>query len=168
MSTPTPSSLAEPANGSLAEPTNGSLVEPVETGIDPRGPQFTAAITVVVLVAILALPGAAATTLTAIQFALFTLGAIAGVQKTPHAWAFRTFIRPRLGKPTELEDPKPPQFAQAVGAGFTGGALIAFVLGATVVGQVLIGAALIAATLNAVFRFCLGCEVYLLIQRATN
>lgn len=136
-------------------------------GIDPRGPQFSAAITTVVLVAILALPDAAIA-LTAIQFALFLLGAVAGVQRTPHAWLFKRLIRPRLAAPSELEDPKPPQFAQAVGAVFTGGGLIALLAGATVLGQVFIGAALIAATLNAVFRFCLGCEAYLLIQRAIH
>jgi hypothetical protein len=37
--------------------------------------------------------------------------------------------------------------------------------GATVVGQVAVGFALVAALLNAVFAFCLGCEVYLLVRR---
>ncbi len=37
--------------------------------------------------------------------------------------------------------------------------------GATLVGQVAVGLALVAALLNAVFAFCLGCEVYLLVRR---
>lgn len=136
-------------------------------GIDPRGPQFTASITVVVLVAILALPSTAATVLVAIQTALFALGAVRGVQHTPHAWAFKRFVRPRLAAPTELEDPAPPRFAQAVGLAFLVVALLGYVSGATLLGQVAVGFALIAAVLNAVFRFCLGCEMYLHIKRVT-
>ena len=42
---------------------------------------------------------------------------------------------------------------------------LAFAAGATVVAQVAVGLALVAALLNAVFAFCLGCEVYLLVRR---
>ncbi|WP_300643754.1 DUF4395 domain-containing protein [Nocardioides sp.] len=135
-------------------------------GIDPRGPQFAASLTAVVLVAVLLLPPTAALVLTAVQAALFALGATRGVQRTPHAWLFKTFVRPRLAAPTELEDPAPPRFAQAVGLGFTVVALIAYAAGGIVVAQTAIGFALVAALLNAVFRFCLGCEMYLLFRRA--
>jgi hypothetical protein len=137
-------------------------------GIDPRGPQLTAGITAAVLVVVLLLPTPAATVLTGVQAVLFAIGAGLGVQRTPHAWLFRHLVRPRLGVPDELEDPAPPRFAQAVGLGFTLVALVAYVAGATLLGQVAIGLALVAALLNAVFRFCLGCELYLLLQRATH
>jgi hypothetical protein len=137
-------------------------------GIDPRGPQFTATITAAVLVAILLLPPTAALVLTAVQAALFALGATRGVQRTPHAWLFKKVVQPRLGRPDELEDPAPPRFAQAVGLAFTVVALVGYAAGAVVVAQVAIGFALVAALLNAVFRFCLGCEMYLLLQRATH
>ena len=136
-------------------------------GIDPRGPQFTAAVTAVVLVVVLLLPTTAATVLTGVQAVLFAIGAGLGVQRTPTSWAFRTLVRPRLSAPDELEDPAPPRFAQAVGLAFTLVALVGFVSGATLLGQVAIGFALVAALLNAVFRFCLGCELYLLIKRFT-
>ncbi|MBZ5734921.1 DUF4395 domain-containing protein [Nocardioides sp. TRM66260-LWL] len=136
-------------------------------GIDPRGPQFTASITVVVLVAILALPSTPATVLVALQTALFALGAVRGVQHTPHAWAFKRFVRPRLAPPTELEAPEPPRFAQGVGLVFLAVALVGYLAGATLLGQIAVGFALVAAVLNAVFRFCLGCEMYLLIKRVT-
>ncbi|MBU2075934.1 MAG: DUF4395 domain-containing protein [Actinobacteria bacterium] len=136
--------------------------------IDPRGPQFAASLTAVVLVAVVLLPPTAALALTAVQAALFALGAARGVQRTPHAWLFKTFVRPRLGAPTELEAPEPPRFAQAVGLGFTVVALIGYAAGAVVLAQTAIGFALVAALLNAVFRFCLGCEMYLLIKRATS
>jgi len=135
-------------------------------GIDPRGPQFAASLTAVVLVAILLLPPTAALVLTAVQAALFALGATRGVQRTPHAWLFKTLVRPRLSAPTELEDPAPPRFAQAVGLGFTLVALVSYAVGGIVVAQTAIGFALVAALLNAVFRFCLGCEMYLLFRRA--
>lgn len=137
-------------------------------GIDPRGPQFAAALTSVVLVVVLLLaPGPAAIALLAAQAAVFATGAARGVQHTPYSWLFRTLVRPRLSAPTELEDPAPPRFAQAVGLGFALVGLGGFLLGVDVVGLVATGFALVAALLNAVFRFCLGCEVYLLIRRVT-
>ena len=54
----------------------------------------------------------------AVQAVLFAIGAVAGVQRTPYAWLFRTLVRPRLAPPAELEDPAPPRFAQAVGLAF--------------------------------------------------
>ena len=140
---------------------------PAAAGIDPRSPQLAAAITAVVLVAVLLLPQPAATVLLAVQAVLFAVGALRGVRATPHAWLFRTVVRPRLGPPTEWEDPEPPRFAQAVGLAFALVGLVAFLSGATLVAQVAVGAALVAALLNAVFAFCLGCEVYLIARRLT-
>jgi disulfide bond formation protein DsbB len=138
-------------------------------GIDPRGPQFAAALTSVVLIAVLLLaPGPVGVTLLAVQLVLFALGATRGVQHTPYAWLFRTLVRPRLSAPTELEDPAPPRFAQAVGLVFALVGLVGFVAGVDIVGLVATGFALVAALLNAIFRFCLGCEMYLLIKRATG
>jgi hypothetical protein len=137
----------------------------VGAGIDPRGPQLTAGITAVLLAVVLLLPSPWAAVLTGVQAVLFAIGATRGVQHTPHAWLFRTAIRPRLAPPDELEDPAPPRFAQGVGLAFTLVALVGFTAGVTLLGQVAIGFALVAALLNAVFRFCLGCEMYLLIKR---
>jgi hypothetical protein len=147
--------------------TTASAQTQAPAGIDPRGPQLTAGITAVVLVVILLLPSPWAAVLTGVQAVLFAIGASRGVQHTPHAWLFRTLVRPRLSAPEELEDPAPPRFAQAVGLGFTVVALVGYVAGVTLLGQIAIGFALVAALLNAVFRFCLGCEMYLLIKRFT-
>jgi hypothetical protein len=140
----------------------------VAVGIDPRGPQLAAGITAVVLVVVLLLPSPWAGVLAGIQAVLFAVGATRGVQRTPHAWLFRTFVRPRLSPPDELEDPAPPRFAQTLGLAFTLVALLGFATGATLLGQVAIGLALVAALLNAVFGLCLGCELYLLIKRSTT
>ena len=101
----------------------------------------------------------------ALQAVLFAIGAVRGVQHTPQSWLFRTVVRPRLDPPTELEDPAPPRFAQGVGLVFATVAVIGFATGAVLLAQVALGLALAAAVLNAVFRFCLGCEMYLLIKR---
>jgi len=134
--------------------------------IDPRGQRFAAAVTTVILAAVLLLsPGPLATSLLAAQVVLFAIGAGLGVRQTPHAWVFQTLIRPRLGAPTELEDAAPPRFAQAVGLAFATVALAGFLVGATSVGLVATGLALVAAVLNAAFGLCLGCELYLILTR---
>ncbi|KQW48537.1 hypothetical protein ASC77_07240 [Nocardioides sp. Root1257] len=137
-------------------------------GIDPRGPQFAAGLTSLVLIVVLLLaPSPVATALLAVQAVLFAIGATRGVQHTPYSWLFRTLVRPRLGAPDELEDPAPPRFAQAVGLGFAVVGLVGFVAGVDLLGEIAVGFALLAALLNAVFRYCLGCEMYLLLKRAT-
>ena len=60
------------------------------------------------------------------------------------------------------------RFAQAVGLVFSLVGLAGFLTGLTLVGLIATGFALAAALLNAVFGFCLGCEMYLLIRRATG
>ena len=134
-------------------------------GIDPRGPRFTASVTTVMFVVALLVPDGAATALIALQAAFFALGVGLGVQHTPTGLVFRHLIRPRLTPPAELEDPTPPRFAQGVGLAFTVVALAGYLSGAVLVAQVAVGFALVAALLNAVFAFCLGCEMYLLGAR---
>jgi hypothetical protein len=140
----------------------------MSTQIDPRGPQFTAAVTSVVLAVVLVTaPGTFGVALLGVQAALFALGAALGVQRTPHAWVFRRWVRPRLSAPTDLEEAAPPRFAQAVGLAFAAVGLLGYLTGATLVGAVATGLALVAALLNAIFGFCLGCEAYLMIRRIT-
>ena len=137
--------------------------------IDPRGPQFGAALTTVVLaVVLLTAPSPVGLALLAAQTVLFALGATLGVARTPYAVVFRTWVRPRLAPPAELEDAAPPRFAQSVGLAFALVALVGYLGGVPLLGAVATGFALGAAFLNAAFRFCLGCEMYLLIQRATT
>ena len=136
-------------------------------GIDPRGARFAASLTSVALVVVLVTPTPVAVVVLALQAVVFGIGAFRGVQHTPYAWLFRTLVRPRLGAPRELEDPLPPRFAQKVGLGFALVGLLGFAIGVTPLALVATGLALVAALLNAVFGFCLGCEIYLLLQRAT-
>ena len=150
----------------MSAPTTETVAPAARTRIDPRGPRFAATLTTLVLAAALLLaPSAATVTLLAVQLVVFAVGAVGGVQRTPYSWLFRTLLRPRLGKPAELEDAAPPQFAQAVGLVFAVVALLGYVAGVDLLGAVATGFALAAAFLNAAFGFCLGCEVYLLLQR---
>jgi hypothetical protein len=137
------------------------------SGIDPRGPRVAATLTSVVLAAVLVTPSPVATVLLAAQAVVFAIGSARGVQHSPYSWLFRTLVRPRLGAPDELEDPRPPQFAQTVGLVFAVIGLVGFWAGAPALGLVATGLALAAALLNAVFGYCLGCEIYLLLRRAT-
>jgi Domain of unknown function (DUF4395) len=138
----------------------------MNTQIDPRGPRFNATLTAIVLAVVLFLaPSQLATGLLAAQAVLFGVGAWWGIQHTPAAWLFRTAIRPRLAPPAELEDAAPPRFAQGVGFGFAVVAVAGFVVGAPTLGLIAAGLALAAALLNAVFGFCLGCEIYLIGRR---
>jgi hypothetical protein len=137
--------------------------------IDPRGPRFTASVTLVLFAVVLASPSSTLSiVLLAVQTAFFAIGAGRGVQFTPTAYVFKALIWPRLAAPDHLEDATPPRFAQAVGLVFAVVALVGYATGLTLLGQIFAGFALIAATLNAVFAFCLGCELYLLGKRVSQ
>jgi uncharacterized protein DUF4395 len=135
------------------------------TQVDPRGPRFGAAVTTVVLVAVLVLGPTLGLPLLIIQTFAFGAGSLLGLRYQPYGWVFRRFVRPRLGAPAELEDERPPRFAQTVGLLFAVAGLIGAFAALPVLFYVATGFALIAATLNAVFDFCLGCELYLLGRR---
>ena len=147
-----------------------------ETGIDVRGPRFTAGITAVLLLitVVLGLTGDPANTvlvqpgfllLLALTL-LFAWGAFAGVKRHPFGLLFKRFVLPRLSPTTEREDPKPPTFAQGVGFFVTGVGVILALLGVPWAVPVAAGLAFIAAFLNAAFGYCLGCQIYLLLVRA--
>jgi len=133
--------------------------------IDVRGPRTAAGITAAVLAVVLLLPTPAAAALLAAQAGVFALGSRG---RSPYGWVFRTLVRPRLGPATELEDPRPPRFAQIVGLAFAVLGVVGFASGAALLGQVATAFALVAALLNASIGLCLGCEVYLLVTRSTT
>ena len=151
-------------------PTAADAAATRPAGIDPRGPRFTAGVTATLLLVTAALgfagADAAAWWLLAGISAVFAWSALAGVARNPFGVFFRRVVRPRLAPPAELEDPRPPTFAQAVGFVVT---VVGVVLGAFgVAAAVPIAAALafVAAFLNAAFGYCLGCQIYLLLVRA--
>jgi hypothetical protein len=144
----------------MSEPT-----APIQ-GIDPRGPRFAAWITTVVLAVVLLTSSG---WLLAVQALIFAIGAFAGLRYAPYGFFYRTVLRKavnqRWGPPSELEAEAPPRFAQGVGFAFALVGTVGYLSGGWIVGLVATAFALIAAFLNAAFGYCLGCQVYLLIQR---
>lgn len=139
-------------------------------GIDPRGPRFSAGITAILFLVVIALAllgfGTAALILSIYNAAVFLWGATVGVQRHPYGLLFKKVVRPRLKPPVELEDPTPPTFAQGVGL-FVTVVGIALYLPFGPIALVAAGAAaFVAAFLNSVFAYCLGCQIYLLLARA--
>lgn len=131
-------------------------------GIDPRGTRFGALVSTIILALVLVTGSG---WLLAAQTLVFAAGAALGLRYAPYGMVFRWLIRPRLGPPGELEPEPPPRFAQGVGAVFGVLGVIGYGTGVTVLGMAATAAALAAAFLNAAFGFCLGCEMYLMIQR---
>ncbi len=151
-------------------------------GIDPRGPRFAASITTVLLAVatLLALTGtstAKATTTIAeraadpgfillLVIALLFLWGVLSPRTQPWSVLYRRVIQPRLSPPTDLEDPRPPRFAQGVGLFVTTVGLVLHLAGVPWALPIAAALAFVAAFLNAVFGLCLGCQLYLLLQRA--
>ncbi|WP_371794562.1 DUF4395 domain-containing protein [Streptomyces sp. NBC_01718] len=130
--------------------------------IDPRGTRFAAALTTLILCVVL-ITGSSA--LLAVQTAIFALGAFTSLQYSPYGWLYRIAIQPRLAPPRELEDARPPRFAQGVGFGFGLVGTVGYLAGADWLGLAATAFALAAAFLNAAFGYCLGCEMYLSVRR---
>ena len=130
--------------------------------VDPRGPRFGAAITTVVLAAVLITSSG---WLLAAQAVVFGIGAFAGLRYAPYGVLYRRLVAPRLSPPAELEAEAPPRFAQGVGFGFAVVGAIGYLARITPLGVVATAFALAAAFLNAAFDFCLGCEVHLRLVR---
>lgn len=133
--------------------------------IDARGPRFSATLTTILLATALVTHSGY---LIAFQLAVFTVGGFLGPQKTPYAWIFKKFVKPRLTGEVSTEDVRPPQFAQKVGFIFAVLALTGSITHHPLLFTIATSFCLAAAFLNAAFNFCLGCEMYLLLVRLTN
>ncbi|WP_159499953.1 DUF4395 domain-containing protein [Microbacterium sp. 18062] len=151
--------------------------------IDVRGPRFAAGITTaLLLVAVFlglvgistagALPASSigeraldpAFLLLVLIAALFLWGVLSP-RTAPWGVLFRRVVQPRLRPATEFEDPRPPRFAQGVGLFVVVIGLVLHLAGVPWALPAAAAAAFVAAFLNAVFGLCLGCQLYLLLQR---
>ena len=133
--------------------------------VDVRGPRFSAWVTSFVLATGLLLSSGQ---ILLFQTAVFAIGAFVGLAYSPYGIAFRILVAPRLAPVVRREPQTPLRFAQLVGFGFAAVATVGYLAGAPVVGAVAAGFAVAAALLNATTGFCLGCEMYLLGQRALH
>lgn len=100
-----------------------------------------------------------------VVIALLFLWGVAWPQSAPWGVLFRRAVRPRLAPPAELEDPRPPRFAQGVGLFVVAVGLVLHLAGVPWALPIATAAAFLAAFLNAAFGFCLGCQLYLVLQR---
>ncbi|MCC2033835.1 DUF4395 domain-containing protein [Microbacterium allomyrinae] len=98
--------------------------------------------------------------------ALLFLWGVVSPRTAPWGVLYRRLVAPRLAPPTELEDPRPPRFAQGVGLLVSVIGLVLQLFGVPWGLTIAAAAAFIAAFLNAVFGLCLGCQLYLVLQRA--
>lgn len=149
-------------------------------GIDPRGPRFAASLTAALLLigTFLALLGSAVTPgatlgerlldpgfLVLLVVDLLFVWGFTAPRTAPFGALFRAVVRPRLAPPAELEDPRPPRFAQVVGFIVVTIGLVLHVVGVPWALPIAGAAAFMAAFLNAAFGLCLGCQLYLGLVR---
>ncbi|QIG38123.1 DUF4395 domain-containing protein [Microbacterium sp. 4R-513] len=158
-------------------------------GVDPRGLRFAAGITSLLLLVdvFLGLTGLSAERnpdgswalaeasltervldpafLLLLATALLFLWGCVSPRTAPWSVVYRKIVQPRLGAPAELEDPRPPRFAQGLGFFVVGVGLVLQLLGVPWALPIAAAAAFVAAFLNAAFGLCLGCQLYLVLQR---
>jgi hypothetical protein len=138
--------------------------------LDPRGPRFGAGITSILMVLVIYFSLAPETIniafgIMAFAVLMFTFGSLLGPAKHPYSYLYKYTLRKFLKDPTELEAPKPVHFAQVVGLIVTGTGFLLHILAVPNALPVAAAAAFIAAFLNAVFAYCLGCQMYLGLKR---
>ncbi|MEU1973571.1 DUF4395 domain-containing protein [Microbacterium sp. NPDC019599] len=172
-----------------AETMSAQGVASPSGGVDPRGLRFAAGITAVLLLidVLLGLTGlstahtadggwavtqasiaerfADPAFLLLLVTALLFLWGVLSPRTAPWGVLYRKAVAPRLKPPTELEDPRPPRFAQGVGLFIVGLGLVLGLLGVPWALPIAAGLGFVAAFLNAVFGLCLGCQMYLVLQR---
>jgi hypothetical protein len=90
---------------------------------------------------------------------------LTGPRLSPLALLATRVVAPRLGAPKEVSGP-PKRFAQAMGATITTAGSIAWLLGFDTPADVLLATLVVAATLESVFAYCLGCQIFGLLMRA--
>ncbi|MDR6690687.1 hypothetical protein J2X55_001586 [Microbacterium sp. 1154] len=98
--------------------------------------------------------------------ALLFVWGVAWPRTAPWGVLYRRVVQPRLAPPTEFEDPRPPRFAQGVGLFVTAVGLLLHLAGVPWALPIAAAMAFVAAFLNAAFGLCLGCQLYLVLQRA--
>ena len=133
--------------------------------IDARGPRYSAALTTIVLSAALITES---NLIIGFQFTVFLSAVLFGLRRSIYGFLYRNLIQLRLSGPVPSEYESAPRFAQLIGALFALTALIGGLAGNSALFLIATGLALSAAFLNAAFGFCLGCQIYLRLVRATK
>ena len=130
--------------------------------IDARAPRFNQAVVAVALAAGFLLDLRVVVPVAALVLFLSALGL------GPLLLFWRRVVAPRVGPPRDVEDPRPPRFAAAVGTAFLAASTLSFVAGASPLGWALALLVAALAGLAAATGICVGCEVYVFWRRRTG
>jgi hypothetical protein len=95
----------------------------------------------------------------------FLARVLAGPRFSPLGRLVTEVVTPRLRVDHRFVPGPPKRFAQGIGLVFSGGALLAWTLGAPVVSVVLIAGLVVAASLEAFAGLCLGCIMFGYLMR---
>jgi hypothetical protein len=118
----------------------------------------------VALISLVALVGSAEWLLVLLSLG-FWARVLTGPKLSPLALLATRVVAPRLGEPKQVPGP-PKRFAQGMGAAITTLGSLAWLLGFGTVADVLLAMLVVAATLESVFAYCLGCQIFGLLMRA--
>lgn len=129
--------------------------------IDARAPRFNQVVVGIVSLAAVVTGAWWLLGLLAIQLAV---GLAFGRRYCLPCVAYFELIQPRFGE-GEIEDARPPRFANIVGATFLSLATVSYATGSTEAGAVLGGAVAVLALLAATTGICVGCEMYKLAAK---
>ena len=138
--------------------------------LDPRGPRFGAGISSVLMLLVIYLsldPASEASALGVMAFAvvMFTFGSVFGPARHPYSYLYKFTLRKFLKSPAYLEPATPVHFAQVTGLVITGLGLSLGLLGVPYALPIAAAAAFMAAFVNAIFAYCIGCQMYLGLKR---
>ena len=95
----------------------------------------------------------------------FLARVLAGPRFSPLGRLVTEVVTPRLRREHRFVPGPPKRFAQGIGLVFSGGALVAWALGASAVSVVLIAGLVVAASLEAFAGVCLGCIMFGYLMR---
>jgi hypothetical protein len=138
--------------------------------LDPRGPRFGAGITSMLMLIVIYLSLESSTidlALAVMTFSvvMFVLGSTLGPAKHPFSYLYKFTLRKFLKEPSFLEPAKPVHFAQVIGLAVTGSGLALHFIGVPNALPISAALAFLAAFVNAVFAYCIGCQMYLGLKR---
>jgi hypothetical protein len=129
--------------------------------VDERAPRFLQATVALGAIVTLATGWWAIVALLALQLAV---GLVFGRRYCLPCVLYFELVQPRIGE-GQIEDARPPRFANILGATFLGAATLAFAAGAEAIGYALAGLVALLASIAALTGLCVGCEAYKLIAR---
>ena len=95
----------------------------------------------------------------------FVARTLTGPRLSPLGFVATRFVAPRLGRWAKPVPGAPKRFAQAMGAAFALGALVAWLVGSGIACVVVLAILIIPAALEAALAYCVGCTIFGVLMR---